>query len=130
MLSSLTLSPSVSTQSEAVWEAHTITRRAASLLIRLGEGGVGGGGGGWPGRPPFTSSARPDPRLNQWAPPFAGSGIPPHRRRRRRRRRREEDEDSERAELFVRACFRSISRSLRFSFPMVKYDPRYRCAQP
>lgn len=42
MLSSLTLSPSVSTQSEAAWEAHTITRRAAPLLIRprKGEEGV------------------------------------------------------------------------------------------
>lgn len=38
MLSSLTLSASVSTQSEAAWEVHTISRRAAPLLIRLKEG--------------------------------------------------------------------------------------------
>lgn len=43
MLSSLTLSPSVSTQSEAAWEAHTIPRRAATPLIRPGTGGGGGG---------------------------------------------------------------------------------------
>lgn len=38
MVSSLTLSASVSTQSEAAWEVHTISRRAAPLLIRLKEG--------------------------------------------------------------------------------------------
>lgn len=40
MLSSLTLSQSVSTQSEAAWEVHTIPTRAVPPLIRLEKGEV------------------------------------------------------------------------------------------
>lgn len=84
MLCSLTLSPSVSAQSEAAWEVHTISRRTAPLLITLGRRWWWVGGLPWP--PPFTSSVHPDLRLNQRATPFAHSGIPLITSERRRRK--------------------------------------------
>lgn len=108
MVSSLTLSASVSTQSEAAWEVHTISRRAAPLLIRLKEGEA-----------VVTMVTSLHLQLyiltygliNRLLPSFAlffllvveGGG--------------------KWGELSVQACFYSISRNLHFKLLISKYDP-------
>lgn len=122
MLSSLTLSPSVSTQSEAAWEAHTIMRRAASLLIRLGKGEAG-----------VTMATSLHLQCTSWPYGLINRRLPslalvfPSSQTKGGGGGRFWEE--KRGELFVQARFWSISRSLRLMFLKVKYDPRYHCVQ-